>query len=180
MIQVGEKRDSMVADLFGHNTWSNLRLLDACNSLSDEQLDATVPGTFGTIRDTLLHIVGAEVSYIARSTGRMPGEPMMPGGPPPSIDKLREDAQWCGEEFLQLAQNAGSEDIVQQDWRGRRANYPLTSLLTQVINHSTEHRTQIATILTQQGIEPPDMSGWAYMEAMGTREDLPSDPPQAG
>jgi uncharacterized damage-inducible protein DinB len=44
-------------------------------------------------------------------------------------------------------------------------------LLTQAINHSTEHRAQIATILTQQGIEPPDMSGWAYMEAAGLFEE---------
>jgi uncharacterized damage-inducible protein DinB len=34
--------------------------------------------------------------------------------------------------------------------------------LTQAINHATEHRTQIRTALTQAGIEPPALDGWAW------------------
>ena len=26
----------------------------------------------------------------------------------------------------------------------------------------TEHRSQVATILTQLGVEPPEMDGWTY------------------
>jgi uncharacterized damage-inducible protein DinB len=37
----------------------------------------------------------------------------------------------------------------------------------QAINHATEHRTQISTIITQLGLEPPDMAGWQYMDEMG-------------
>ncbi len=62
--------EGLITELFRHNTWANLKLLDACRSLGDEHLDANVPGTFGSIRDTLLHIVGAEVSY--RSQGKWP------------------------------------------------------------------------------------------------------------
>jgi len=166
--------DSMIVDLFGHNTWANLRLLDACASLTEEQLDANVPGTFGAIRDTLLHIVGAEVSYVARVTGRRPENPPV-RGQFPGIDKLREGAQWTGEELLQMALGAGVDDIVHEEWRGKKASYPLTALLTQAINHSTEHRAQIATILTQQGIEPPDMSGWEYMVATGRFQEEGDD-----
>ncbi len=165
------RADSMIVDLFRHNTWANVRLLDACADLSEEQLAANVPGTFGTIRDTLLHIVGAEVSYVARTTGRLPGEPPK-RGEFPGIDRLREAAKWAGEELLQMALGAGTDDIVREEWRGGRASYPTTALLTQAINHSTEHRAQIATILTQQGIEPPDMSGWEYMKATGRFEEL--------
>ena len=42
--------------LFSHNLWANLRLLERCADLTSEQLDATISGTFGTIRDTLGHI----------------------------------------------------------------------------------------------------------------------------
>ena len=45
--------------------------------------------------------------------------------------------------------------------------YRLASLVMQAINHSTEHRTQVSTILTQLGLEPPDMSGWEYMVETG-------------
>jgi len=36
-----------------------------------------------------------------------------------------------------------------------------------VINHATEHRAQIMAILTQLGIQPPDLDGWSYFEAQG-------------
>jgi uncharacterized damage-inducible protein DinB len=39
--------------------------------------------------------------------------------------------------------------------------------LVQAIHHATEHRTQVLTILSQLGIEPPDLSGWAFGDAMG-------------
>ena len=167
-----DDKQGLIADLFRHNSWANLKLLDACQELGDEHLDANVPGTFGSIRDTLLHIVGAEVSYVHRVNGRLPGEPPAPGTTP-SIESLRQDAQWCGDELLQLALNASATDIVEQNRRGTNSRYKLTGLLTQVINHATEHRAQIATILTQQGIEPPDMSGWAYMSETGQLEETP-------
>ena len=48
---------SLLVMFYEHNTWANLRLLDFCAGLSDEQLDASAPGTFGRVRDTLVHIV---------------------------------------------------------------------------------------------------------------------------
>jgi uncharacterized damage-inducible protein DinB len=35
------------------------------------------------------------------------------------------------------------------------------------VNHGTEHRSQVATILTQLGVEPPEMDGWTYFLASG-------------
>ena len=43
-----------------HNLWANEQLLDACAELSDAQLDATMTGAFGSIRDTLMHLAGAQ------------------------------------------------------------------------------------------------------------------------
>jgi uncharacterized damage-inducible protein DinB len=39
---------------------------------------------------------------------------------------------------------------------------PVSLFLLQAVNHGTEHRSQIATVLTQLGVEPPEMDGWAY------------------
>ncbi len=41
---------------------------------------------------------------------------------------------------------------------------PRPILLTQVINHATEHRAQIMAILTQLGIEPPELDAWTYFD----------------
>jgi uncharacterized damage-inducible protein DinB len=51
---------SLLEDVFAHNVWATLRLLDACIALSPEQLDTAVPGTYGSILDTARHLVGSE------------------------------------------------------------------------------------------------------------------------
>lgn len=67
-------------ELYRHKTWATLRLIEYCQGLEDEHLDATIPGTFGTIRDTLRHLVGAEEGYFWTLTGERLSEPL-PDGP---------------------------------------------------------------------------------------------------
>jgi len=162
---------SVLTALFAHNTWANLKLLDFCERLSDAQLDSAAIGGFGSIRDTLLHIVGAEVSYVNRTNGRLPAQgfdrDVFPG-----FATLKDAARWAGDELLQIAISARKGTLVRQYAPRDPAEYPLASLIVQSINHSTEHRTQIATIITQLGQEPPDMSGWQYMDEAGELRDL--------
>ena len=53
------KPTDTITDLFRHNRWANLRLLERCATLTSEQLNATMTGGYGSIRDTLEHIVTA-------------------------------------------------------------------------------------------------------------------------
>ncbi len=163
---------SVLTSLFRHNRWANVKLLDFCAGLSDHQLQATAGGTFGSIRDTLLHIVRAEVDYVNRVTGKWP--PAVPAALRPldqfpGFEALKDAASWAGDELLQLAVAARADSIVRETDPQQRVavEYPLSSLLMQAIDHATEHRTQISAIITQLSIEPPDMAGWAYMEEMG-------------
>ena len=166
MLQTEQADNSVLTTLFHHNTWANLKLLDFCEALSDEQLDTSATGTYGSIRDTLHHMVGAEVSYVHRVNGKLPAEP-------PSRDRfpgfevLKQSARWTGEELLELALSARADTVVQEREQHLIVQYSLASLMMQAINHSTEHRTQVSTILTQLGLEPPDMTGWEYMVETG-------------
>src|SRR6185295_4903542 len=54
----------LLADAFGHHVWATIRLLDACAVLDDAQLATTVPGTYGSIIDTLRHLVSGDVFYL--------------------------------------------------------------------------------------------------------------------
>ena len=40
--------------------------------------------------------------------------------------------------------------------------------MLQVINHATEHREQIKSMLSALGVTPPDIDGWDYGEATNT------------
>jgi uncharacterized damage-inducible protein DinB len=159
---------SVLAAIFQHNAWASLKLLDFCKALSDEQLDATTPGTYGTIRDTLLHLIYAEVSYVERVNGKRPpklapeDEEQFPGFKP-----LADAVRWTGDEMLQLALSAFTDTLVIERFPHGTEQYKLTDLMVQAISHSIEHRTQISTIITHLGMEPPDMSGWQWMDERG-------------
>jgi uncharacterized damage-inducible protein DinB len=157
------EHDLPLVALFRHNLWANLRLLDACAALDEQQLAATVPGTFGTIYDTLGHIVRAEQGYLRRLSGREPEHPLRREDTP-DIATLHFHAQNTGGGLIEVAANVQPSDakFVKWDIEGQDRTVPDGILLAQVINHATEHRAQIMTILTQLGIEPPELSGWAY------------------
>ena len=53
-------------DSFSHNLWANVGILEQCADLTSEQLDATITGAFGSIRDTLQHFVRSEQGYFYR------------------------------------------------------------------------------------------------------------------
>jgi uncharacterized damage-inducible protein DinB len=153
---------SVLAALFRHNAWASLQLLDFCAGLSDDQLDASAVGTYGSIRDTLLHLVGGEVSYVERVNGKLPPNP-----PPedrfPGFEVLAEAVRWANDELLQLALSTRSDTIVTHRMEEGTEEYKLADLMVQVIDHATEHRTHISTIITQLGLEPPVMDGWQWM-----------------
>ena len=60
------KKIDTLTVLYSHHLWANLRLMNHCIPLSDEQLDTSMEGAFGTIRDTLKHLVLSEKGYFSR------------------------------------------------------------------------------------------------------------------
>ena len=149
--------------IFKHNLWANLRLFEKCDELTDEQLDSDITGVYGSIRDTLLHIVRAEQSYFSRiSTGKMYHHP--DDAPPMTLSDMIAAVKTTGEGFIEWAPKILKNDTVQIDWDGTLREVPKTIILNQVINHATEHRSQIMSIMTQIGIEPLDVSSWTYFD----------------
>jgi uncharacterized damage-inducible protein DinB len=113
----------------------------------------------------LQHIVTAEQSYYSRiSTGqphRRPGD-----APPMTIAEMKEAMRTTGLGLIEWASIVRAGDTVQIDWDGTPRDVPKTIILTQVINHATEHREQIKAILTQLGIEPADLQSWSYFDEL--------------
>lgn len=158
--------ENPLTEMFLHNLWANQQLLRICEPLTHEQLEARCDGTYGSIRETLLHIVRAEAGYL-RTLGETPPESASRLSPEASIEELRESAAEIDEALAALAGRIAPNDTFAARYEGRIFQLPGPRCLVQVINHATEHRAQIATILTQLGIEPPELSGWTYMFAMG-------------
>ena len=150
-----------LVDLFRHHLWANLRLLDSCESLTDAQLEATTPGTYGSIHMTLIHLAGADESYLARLTGARPADAIGKGAVA-SIAELHAHIRRSGAGLIEVAGRADKIGRIRVAWDDQAWQFPASIILIQAINHATEHRAQIMTIITQLGIEPPDVSGWEY------------------
>ena len=161
--------------LFRHNLWANLRLMDICLALDPTQLGATAAGTYGTIYDTLYHIARAEQGYLTLLTGRQP-ETRLRREEQPDLAAIREQAAISGAAMIDVAATTSPGDIVYgDDDKDEDVVWPMPAaiLLTQVINHATEHRSQVMTLLTQLGIEPQELSGWTYLDAHITVTPIP-------
>ncbi len=163
----------ILADAFGHHVWATLRLIDACLPLTDEQLAGPVPGTFGSILDTIRHLVGADCSYLE----------LLSGGKVTTID---EDAMDLPALRAAMAANgpvwaevvAGDLDpdqaIVRRRDDGSESHAPLGIRLAQVTHHGTDHRSQVCTALTNLGITPPEIDAWDFASQEGRLTEVPA------
>lgn len=154
-------------DAFRHNAWATRELLLACQGLSREQLDTTVPGTYGSIIETLWHTVRSEGGYCRRLTGEDPG--WTARDDQPGVDDLlgyAGDLAAGWERFL--AQPFDAERAFRLSWHtGQDYDVPAGIPLAQALHHGTEHRAQVSTALTSIGVTPPEMGVWEFAEATG-------------
>jgi uncharacterized damage-inducible protein DinB len=159
------KQMDTLTTIYSHNLWANLLILDQCSALTDEQLEDSIPGAYGSIIKTLRHIVRAEQAYLSRiSTGQ---QYIFPEDTPPmTIPEMIETARKTGLGLIEWAPKISADDVVRIDWDGTATDVSKTIILTQVINHATEHRSQIMAIMTELGVEPPDLQSWAYFDEM--------------
>jgi uncharacterized damage-inducible protein DinB len=153
-------------ELFKHNLWANLHLLDVCAGLSLDYLDASASGTYGTVKDTWFHLLGAEAGYVATLTNQLSARRYRPGDPFPGFEPLRQCAHQSGESLITYAEQFDISQMVQGVWQGKPYRMRAIIPMMQAINHATEHRAHIITILSQQGVEPPVVDIWAYNDTL--------------
>ena len=151
--------ENILARLFEHNHWANLQLIQACSTLSDEQLDAEPQSTTkGTIRLTLWHILDGQQSYLSQLSGM---EPHFHWQAPPTFAELLESAQISGEGLLALARDETSQSLNTKIQDDGYSIEPWVVMLA-VITHAMEHREQIKSMLSALGVTPPRLDGGAY------------------
>ena len=141
--------------------WATSRLIDTCAGLIPEQLDTAVPGTYGSILDTMRHLVDGDSTYLVWLTD----------DPAHAIERDQMDlpelrdaigrnaVAWSA--LLAQDLNAGQmvKDVDEAGWE-RDASVGIR--LAQALHHGTDHRSQICTALTALGVEPPSIDVWAF------------------
>jgi uncharacterized damage-inducible protein DinB len=165
--------DPILGDAFAHHTWATIRLIDACLELEPEQLDTGVPGTYGSILDTMRHTVGGDAWYLfVMSDERVPNidESGM------DLPELRAVAESHADEWSRLIAERTDPDavVVRKHEDGSQTSATMGIRLAQALHHGSDHRSQICTALTSLGVEPPAIDVWDYGETIGRVQEIAS------
>jgi uncharacterized damage-inducible protein DinB len=156
---------SLLGDAFAHHVWATERVIDACATLTPDQLETPAPGTFGSIIDTLRHLVAADSWYLSFFDS---GIAVLDEQAETSLDQLRSLATSCGTRWMDVLARELDPDVdVVEVGDGWEFHAPSGIRLAQVVHHGSDHRSQVCTALSSLGITPPDIGVWAFAEATG-------------
>jgi uncharacterized damage-inducible protein DinB len=151
-----------ILHVYHHNNWANATLVEFLESQPAELLTATEPGAYGTIGETLTHLAAAQERYVGRLGSAASPTSLHETGGWPGFGRLRESLGWSGPLLLTAAASTPDDASLSTEYHGESVTLKLATVLAQAINHATEHRVNITTILAARGIEHPELDAWAF------------------
>jgi uncharacterized damage-inducible protein DinB len=163
----------ILADAFAHHVWATIKVLDTCEALDQEQLASMVPGTYGSIIETLRHTVGADASYLALLSGGRVADVDEDRLDIPELRAAMRDLGPVWQEVVAADLDA-DQPLVRRREDGSTSTAPVGVRLAQAIHHGTDHRSQVCTALTNLGIEPPEIDVWAWARANDRLTETPA------
>jgi uncharacterized damage-inducible protein DinB len=166
-------------NLFGYTEWANDQMLTCAERLSEEQWTRDLGSSFPSIQKTVAHIAGAERAWLLRWQGESPKSPPE-WMKDPSVAVLKgvlAEVQAERARFLNSLTEADLNRTIHFTFlNGTSGSGPLGSLFLHVINHSTYHRGQVATMLRQVGGTPLATDLYVYMVIRAASEGAPQAP----
>ena len=165
--------NTMLQDLIEHHIWANDTLLGYCEGLDAEELALTSPGTFGTVEETFVHVAANEEGYLRELhgvgvTGEMRAT-IFDGEVPRELASVRPVLAKTAEGWRALVRDWPQNAVREFTDDGEVEQLPISVFVTQVINHATEHRAHIRTILSANGLTPPEIDAWHWSEAVSAQ-----------
>jgi uncharacterized damage-inducible protein DinB len=163
-----------VRTLVDYHYWARDRMLAALETLSPDQFTRDLGSSFGSVRDTLSHLQGAEWIWLSRFEGTPVTGPL-PHDRLPDLAAVR--VVWAETEarlraLVSALDQEGLERVVEYSLlSGQRRASRAWHIVQHLVNHASYHRGQVTTMLRQLGAAPPlsmDLIAF-YREREGTR-----------
>jgi uncharacterized damage-inducible protein DinB len=150
--------------LYEYDRWANNRVLQACSTLSVEEFTRDLGGSFRSVRDTLVHIIGGEwgwltiwkepsvsSTFVTDLWTRL-GELFHPNAFP---DVAAVQLRWAAVEREQVEfVNRVTNESLGRMVPVRTTEISLAHLMQHLANHSTYHRGQVALKMRQLAAAP--------------------------
>ena len=151
-----------VADLqrlYDYGYWANRKLFAVIAELTPEEFTRQVGGSYGSVRNTLVHVLSAEWGWLDRCGGRERG-PRLNAEDYPTPAALIEtwgSVEAYVREFLSGLRDADlSREVEFAFGAGPKYRMPVGQLLQHGANHAVHHRGQVALLLRMLGRTPGD------------------------
>ncbi|EGW40563.1 DinB family protein [Desulfosporosinus sp. OT] len=154
-----------LVELYKYDEWANLKLLEAMIHLDNGEFTRDLSSSFNSIRDTMVHILGAEELWLSRWMGEQDRTLLN------SKDFADHDSlvnRWSDfrkqlNNFLELVpEDDLVKEISYKNLKGIPYSLELWKQMLHVINHSTYHRGQAVTMLRQLKKQPPALDLITY------------------
>lgn len=160
----------IIRALYGYNHWATEIVLDAAEKLTPEQWLTDGGAGRGSIRDTLVHLIGGQKRWLAWWDGSLSVEEsvrlQLNLADFPDLPAVR--AAWATvdqatQAFVSQLTEADLPRIYSRTMPdGGIVRFPLWQMLLQVANHGTQHRSEIAAMLTSHGHSPGELDILRY------------------
>jgi uncharacterized damage-inducible protein DinB len=136
--------------LFDYSYWANRKLFEVLSQLTDEQFVQPVAGSYGSIRNTLVHVLSAEWGWLDRCGGAQRG-PALKAADYPTLASVRDRWQQVEQHVRGFLSGLRDEDldriVVWAIAGGPEHRSRLGELMQHSFIHGVHHRGQVALLL---------------------------------
>lgn len=150
-----------IRTLYGYNRWATWQMIEQSALLSPEEFSFPDDTPFGSIRNELVHLFDAQWGWIDICNSSLRGVPRsVPDLIPAdyldveSVRLLWERVECATDQFLSDLSNSDLERVIDPQFDWGDASAPLWVTLMHLVNHGTQHRSEIAMKLTNLGHSP--------------------------
>jgi uncharacterized damage-inducible protein DinB len=150
-----------IQHLFDYNRWATGLMMDAAERLTPEQFVEPDDTPFGSIRNELVHILDAQLSWIdifrsylngvEREVGDLIPEDYPDGE---SVHAVWDQVECTTDAFLSTINEDDLKRVIRVEFDWGVTQAPLWVMLLHLVNHGTQHRSEIAMKLTNFGYSP--------------------------
>ena len=154
--------------LYEYDRWANNRVLQAVSTLSAEEFTRDLGGSFRSVRDTLVHIVGCEWGWLTCWKEPSPSPTFVMDfwtrhhaafNPDAFPDLAAVHLKWAEVEreqveFVNRVTNESLGQSLTKMLPVHTKQISLAHLMQHLANHSTYHRGQVALMMRQLAAEP--------------------------
>ncbi len=143
--------------LYDYGYWANRKLFDVISQLTPEQFTRLVAGSYGSVRNTMVHVLSAEAGWLSRCGGPERGPRLNPADFP-TVDSLTQVWNTVEAQVRQFLAKLQDEDLARNAeftiGRAEKRSMPVGELMQHAANHGVHHRGQVALLLRLLGYTP--------------------------